>query len=71
MAALGIEGAAESADSADIEGEPRLAIMMKSEDALEAQGASRPTTRTKAIVKISPGGNSDSRRNSRKEEAKA
>jgi len=71
MAALGIEALADSADSADIEGEPRLAIMMKSEDALEAQGASRPVARTKAVVKITPGGNSEPRRSNRKEEAKA
>jgi len=67
ISALGIEASITNAMDAD--GEPRLAIMMRPEDALAVQGSSRPGTRSKPVVKISNA--SEPRRNGRKEEVKA
>jgi len=74
ISALGLEPTVMNTDAMDALGEPRLAIMMKPEDAQAIQAAhqtsqtaSRAVTRSKPIVKISPG----SRNGRSKEEVKA
>lgn len=68
MAALGIDMPAESDEAAEVDGEPRLTLMMKPEEALAAQVASRPAARPRPVIKVNP--TPEVRRNGRKEEVK-
>lgn len=74
MAALGLgNDGAESADgaAADSGDQPRLTIIMKPEEALAAQVASRPAARPRPVIKVNPSTPaSDPRRMVRKEEVK-
>jgi uncharacterized membrane protein len=73
MSALGIvNDSSDEGTAGDSSDQPRLTIIMKPEEALAAQVASRPTTRSRPVIKVNPSTSSaDLRRNGRKEEVKA